>query len=268
MAKPLEKSVSRFSTVICSPIQYPPQTRVSKTHTGIELNSLGQLGPGTSTSSPSLYHSRCSAAMSAGECCALPQEKSSSLLALPVQRGEPEQWELSVPIFLCHSAYFLIPKMKLQLCWMDVLKCKPPEMRKCWLANCLLSPCCDAILHSFNFSLFPKQNQQPVNFFFFFFLQALLGECSPVCFSMLMPFPASLRYMIWKSKIWDLGDIQFTVSTISAPYQKTHSVIISCSKKEALNTLDRMKNRIYPLLGSLWKTCALSGTGIQTELSG
>lgn len=69
----------------------PPQTRVSKTHTGIELNSLGQLGPGTSTSSPSLYHSRCSAAMSAGECCALPQEKSSSLLALPVQRGEPEQ---------------------------------------------------------------------------------------------------------------------------------------------------------------------------------
>lgn len=189
MAKPLEKSVSRFSTVICSPIQYPPQTRVSKTHTGIELNSLGQLGPGTSTSSPSLHHSRCSAAMSAGECCALPQEKSSSLLALPVQRGEPEQWELSVPIFLCHSAYFLIPKMKLQLCWMDVLKCKPPEMRKCWLANCLLSPCCDAILHSFNFSLFPKQNQQPVNFFFFFFYKLSLVNA---------PQYASLRWCLFQ----------------------------------------------------------------------
>lgn len=101
---------------------------------------------------PSFYLFLRSAMRSAGECYVLPQEKSFSLLALPVRRGEPEQQELSIPIFLCHSAYFLIPKMKLQLHWMDVLKCKPPEMGKCWLVNCLLSPCSDAILYTLNFS--------------------------------------------------------------------------------------------------------------------
>jgi len=92
-----------------------------------------------------------------GEWHTLPREKSSSLLALPVRRGEPEQQELSVLMFLCHSVYFLIPKMKLQLHWMDVLKCKPPEMGKCWLVNCLLSPCSDAILYSLNFSAPPPK---------------------------------------------------------------------------------------------------------------
>lgn len=159
MAKPLETKCQQIHNCHLLSHPAPPPApirgrhRVSKTHsTGASLIPPGSWGQVLPRVLPSLYLFLRSATRSAGECYALPQEKSSSLLALPVRRGEPEQQELSIPIFLCHSAYFLIPKMKLQLHWMDVLKCKPPEMGKCWLVNCLLSPCSDAILYTLNFS--------------------------------------------------------------------------------------------------------------------
>jgi len=179
MAKPLETKCQQIHNCHLLSHPVPPQPRSGGGTESAKLaQALSLIPPGSWDQAlprvlPSLYLFLRSATRSAGERYALPQEKSSSLLALPVRRGEPEQWELSIPIFLCHSAYFLIPKMKLQLHWMDVLKCKPPEMGKCWLVNCLLSPCSDAILYSLNFSALSLSKGESATCLLLFFLLKL-----------------------------------------------------------------------------------------------
>lgn len=120
--------------------------------------------------------------------------------------------------------------MKLQLHWMDVLKCKPPEMGKCWLLNCPLSPYSHAILYSLNFSPCPhpllfKGNQKPVSFEFF--VQVVLGECSPICSSKIISIPASSS--LRDSKGQELGPCMRAVncSHHSHPTPKKH-ICASC----------------------------------------
>lgn len=85
--------------------------------------------------------------------------------------------------------------------------------------------------------------------------------------------PSMLLYTKTFSSFLELRDLEvknmrpcrYTVNCFNHwhPHTKrTHCVIISHSLKEALNTLGRKKDGIYPLPVPLWKTCAFSGTGI------